>query len=107
MKTAILVDGGFYRKRAFYLWGKKTPEKRAQELIAYCNAHLRHEQKFDPTRSLYRIFYYDCPPLDKTIYHPLLQRGMQNATNQAEMKPSKSMRKARSRAKIAQLRAFY
>ena len=76
MKTAILVDGGFYRKRAANLWGKKPPEKRALELIAYCNAHLHHEQKFDPTRSLYRIFYYDCPPLDKTIYHPLLQRGI-------------------------------
>ena len=24
-RTAILVDGGFYRKRASYLWGKKTP----------------------------------------------------------------------------------
>ena len=27
--TAILVDGGFYRKRAAYLWGKKTAENRA------------------------------------------------------------------------------
>ena len=25
-KTAILVDGGFYRKRAEYLWGKKKPQ---------------------------------------------------------------------------------
>ncbi len=76
MKTAILVDGGFYRKRAANLWGKKQPEKRANELIAYCNAHLKYEQKFEPSRTLYRIFYYDCPPLDKTIYHPLLQRGI-------------------------------
>ena len=75
MRTAILVDGGFYRKRAKYLWGKKTPEKRAAELWAYCSAHLKHEQKFDD-RSLYRIFYYDCPPLGKTVYHPLLQRGI-------------------------------
>lgn len=29
LKTAILVDGGFYRKRAKYLWGEKTPAKRA------------------------------------------------------------------------------
>ena len=76
MKTAILVDGGFYRKRASYLWGKKEPDKRASELIAYCNAHLKHEQRFEPSRTLYRIFYYDCPPLDKTIYHPLLRRGI-------------------------------
>lgn len=75
MRTAILVDGGFYRKRATYLWGKKTPEKRAAELYAYCSAHLRHEQRYDD-RGLYRIFYYDCPPLAKTVYHPLLQRGI-------------------------------
>lgn len=76
MKTAILVDGGFYRKRAANLWGKKQPDKRANELISYCNAHLKYEQKFEPDRTLYRIFYYDCPPLDKTVYHPLLQRGI-------------------------------
>lgn len=75
MKTAILVDGGFYRKRAAYLWGKKTPDKRAAELRAYCTAHLKHEQQYDD-RGLYRIFYYDCPPLGKTVYHPLLQRGI-------------------------------
>ena len=75
MKTAILVDGGFYRKRAAYLWGKKTPEKRASELRAYCSAHLKHEQRYDD-RALYRIFYYDCPPLAKTVYHPLLKRGV-------------------------------
>ena len=39
-KTAILVDGGFYRKRAAHLWGKKTAEERAKELNAYCMAHL-------------------------------------------------------------------
>lgn len=75
MKTAILVDGGFYRKRANHLWGKKPPAKRAEELMAYCRAHLRYEQQYDD-RSLYRIFYYDCPPLEKTVYHPLLQRGI-------------------------------
>lgn len=74
--TAIFVDGGFYRKRAAKLWGKKTPQNRAAELYAYCQAHLRHEQKYDESRSLYRIFYYDCPPLDKTVYHPLLKRGI-------------------------------
>lgn len=33
IKTAILVDGGFYRKRAKSLWGNKTPAERANELI--------------------------------------------------------------------------
>lgn len=76
MKTAILVDGGFYRKRAAAMWGKKTPERRAAELISYCRDHLNHERKYDPGRGLYRIFYYDCPPLAKTVYHPLLMKGV-------------------------------
>ena len=52
-RTAILVDGGFYRKRASYLWGHKTAEERANELYAYCRAHLKdgHEERY-----LYRIF---------------------------------------------------
>ena len=75
MKTAILVDGGFYRKRASHLWGKKTPQKRTSELMAYCYAHLRHEKEY-ADRSLYRIFYYDCPPIGKSVYHPLLQRNI-------------------------------
>ena len=25
---------------------------------------------------LYRVFYYDCPPCDKTIYHPFLKRNV-------------------------------
>ena len=74
-KTAILIDGGFYRKRAKALWGKLTPERRAKELIKYCNDQIGHERQYGE-RGLYRIFYYDCPPLGKTVYHPLLKRGV-------------------------------
>lgn len=76
IRTAILVDGGFYRKRAAYLWGKKSPEERANELSAYCNAHIRDSKELKDERYLYRIFYYDCPPLQKTVYHPLLKKNI-------------------------------
>lgn len=75
IRTAILVDGGFYRKRAHYLWGKKTPEQRANELVAYCNAHINDKKEKDE-RFLYRVFYYDCAPLSKTVYHPQLRRNI-------------------------------
>ena len=68
--TAILVDGGFYTKRAQILFGRKTPEERADELFTYCLLHIKDGTK-DRPRSLYRIFYYDCPPSDKFIFHPL------------------------------------
>ena len=44
-KTAIMIDGGFYRKRARHLWGEKTAEDRAKELEAYCKAHLHQKDR--------------------------------------------------------------
>ena len=74
--TAILVDGGFYRKRAAYLWGRKSPEDRANELNTYCIAHIKDTYDLKDERYLYRIFYYDCPPLESTVFHPLLKKNI-------------------------------
>jgi len=72
MKTAILVDGGFYRRRAQKIWGEIPAEQRAKELCDYCMSHIKRRNNEE--RALYRIFYYDCPPMDKKIYHPFLKR---------------------------------
>lgn len=71
IRTAILVDGAFYRKRAYTLFGDKTPAERANELEWYCKRHIREEKQEQAT--LYRVFYYDCPPMTKRVYHPLLK----------------------------------
>lgn len=71
LKTAILVDGGFYRRRAQSVFGDKTAEECAVELTNYCKRHLNtHGEDND----LYRIFYYDCAPSKKRIYHPFLKQ---------------------------------
>lgn len=71
MKTAILVDGGFYRRRAQAVLGDKTAQERANELADYCKRHLNtHGENND----LYRIFYYDCAPSCKRVFHPFLQK---------------------------------
>lgn len=67
-KTAILVDGGFYRKRAKFLWGEHPAQESADALITYCRRHLKEHTY---AHELYRLFYYDCPPVDKQMYHPL------------------------------------
>lgn len=41
MKTAILVDGGFYRKRSQIVLGDISAQKRASELSNYCKRHLK------------------------------------------------------------------
>ena len=75
-KTAILIDGGFYRKRAAKLWGKKSAADRAEELNKYAFRHLEKKDG-DSTRELYRIFYYDCPPVQSVVYHPLLKKNIE------------------------------
>lgn len=67
-RTAILVDGGYYRKRAEDLWGKKSPQERADEIFKYCMLHISEPKE---PRDLYRIFYYDCPPMTRKLKHPL------------------------------------
>lgn len=109
--TAILVDGGFYRKRAFKVFGEKSPEDRATELDNYCRRHLvEHKIK----HNLYRIFYYDCPPMDKNLWHPFIKKDTEFSktdiyswTNDffAELK---SKRKFAIRlGKLADKQAFY
>ena len=73
MKTAILVDGGFYRRRAYAAFGDKTPKERADELYSYCKRHLNTHGE---SNELYRIFYYDCPPMTAQIYHPLTKKAV-------------------------------
>ena len=73
IRTAILIDGAFYRKRAYNLFGNKTPAERAKELSNYCHRHIKEEKE---GASLYRVFYYDCPPINKQVYHPLLKKAV-------------------------------
>ena len=80
IKTAILVDGGFYRKRANKLFGAKSPRERAEELHKYCMSLLTDEYE---KRNLYRIFYYDCPPSEKMVFHPKT-RAVVNLKNSSE-----------------------
>ena len=88
-KVAILVDGGFYRKQALFHFGEKTPVERASELIKYCRKHLIDRSNYKIVKNingdikkrykfndLYKIFYYDCPSISKTLYHPLLKKNI-------------------------------
>lgn len=73
MKAAILIDGGYYRKVALKTLRKNnSPEDDAKTLIKYCMRHLKERRGENETfYDLYRIFYYDCPPLDTSVFHPL------------------------------------
>ncbi|BDD37892.1 NYN domain-containing protein [Streptococcus ruminantium] len=77
MRTAILVDGGYYRKRSSAVFGHETAKASAERLYSYCNRHIVEKNfKKQVVHNLYRIFYYDCPPVDKQIFHPVLKRAI-------------------------------
>lgn len=76
MKIAILVDGGFYRRVALYKYGEKNPEERAKELNTYCLAHLNKKPSKSNNEELYRIFYYDCPPIEKQVFNPITKTSV-------------------------------
>ncbi|WP_420384762.1 NYN domain-containing protein [Roseivirga sp.] len=79
MKTAILVDGGFFIKRYKYIKGFEkgdSPELVAKNLVSYCFKHIlrvnqyRGRYNLDRTE-LYRIYYYDAKPFDGDSKNPI------------------------------------
>lgn len=81
-KVAILVDGGYYRKVALKAFGNKSAEESADELVKYCLRHLKDRRnREDFYYELYRIFYYDCPPLSINVHNPLTGKSINMKKN--------------------------
>ncbi len=96
--TAILVDGGYYRVRSRNLWGDRPPSERADELYSYCMLHITEP---DEPRDLYRIFYYDCPPMTRTIMHPLTKNPVDYSTMTGTKWSNDFFRKLTEKRKLA------
>lgn len=84
MPTAILVDGAFFIKRFRRIEpGNAYNAERAADLVhRWAIAHLAPARTNGgssgkgPRRELYRIFFYDCPPLDKKYHNPVSKRSV-------------------------------
>lgn len=79
-KTAVLIDGGYFIRRIDYFLRKhfKGHELDSQQLVKIIwrivkfHVEVPHGGHSDrEPLELYRIYYYDCPPLDKQIKFPL------------------------------------
>lgn len=77
-ETAILIDGGFYRKAGVRpgLILRDDAVQSANNLMSYCNKHLADESEINK-RNLYRIFYYDCPPIETPVFFPLTNQTIE------------------------------
>ena len=71
-KIAVLVDGGFFLKRFNALYNKD--KSLSPDDIADClhNMALR----LTGNNTLYRIFYYDCEPLNKKFHNPISHKAV-------------------------------
>jgi uncharacterized LabA/DUF88 family protein len=85
MPTAILIDGAYFIKRfrAIEPHNAYNAERAADCIFRWAVAHLsttangggnaaRHQTR----RELYRIFFYDCPPLEKKLHNPVTKRSV-------------------------------
>lgn len=79
-RTAILIDGGFFFERVRFFRRKYFPtgfELTAEQLTLIVQSLVKlhvGDQRSLP-RELYRVYYYDCPPTDKQVRHPLALPG--------------------------------
>ena len=72
-RIAVLIDGAFFLKRFFYQYDKfhaMTAEQVAEALYNMAHDHVRKND------ILYRIFYYDCLPLTKTVCNPVSHKNI-------------------------------
>lgn len=71
VRVAVLIDGGFMLKRYNKLYNKlknKTAENVANDIYMIAHSHVGNQNY------LYRIFYYDCFPLDKRVHNPISKK---------------------------------
>lgn len=75
MPTAVLIDGDFFLRRYRKVYKNQKPIVVAKKLHEMCLKHVEKQgEKKSRHRSLYRIFYYDCPPLTKRVHNPISQK---------------------------------
>lgn len=99
-KIAILVDGGFFKKRAKAIYGNLSPEQLKEKLLKQCYDHVTCNSK-NSTNELYRIFYYDCPPLEKKVTHPLTGETIDYSKDESTKTANKFLSLLRETRKVA------
>lgn len=76
MPTAVLIDGAFFIKRLrhFEPHNYFDASRIADMAVRCAMLHLKNGDR--PANSLYRIFFYDCAPLEKKMHNPVTRRAI-------------------------------
>lgn len=105
----------FTEKLQIIFGEKKTPESRADELIKYCHFHLKDRDSYKKVENkkiydyseLYRIFYYDCEPVKKSIYNPITQKNFDFAKTASYNWMNSFLSSLKQRRKVALRMGFF
>ncbi|CAM4068007.1 NYN domain-containing protein [Pseudomonas wadenswilerensis] len=114
MPTAVLVDGAYFIKRFRRIEPQNAYNaERAADLVhRWAIAHLSNPAPKNgggvqerPTRNhrkeLYRIFFYDCPPLDIKHHNPVSKRAIDFSKSKEAVFRKELHNRLRSKRKVA------
>lgn len=80
MTTAVFIDGAFFVKRLRHYMPKEhyyDAERIAGIAMRMSLRHLKLRQGKQTTNDdLYRVFFYDCPPLEKKMHRPMTDQAL-------------------------------
>jgi uncharacterized LabA/DUF88 family protein len=70
-----MVDGGFFHRRYKRLFEYQDPATCAKQMHGMCLDHLKAKSSQERNQ-LYRILFYDCPPMDKKVHLPISGKSL-------------------------------
>lgn len=77
MRTAVLIDGAFFIKRIRHYEKHNAYNAKRIASLVFRLSLLHLSQKVNGIKqhdSLYRIFFYDCAPLEKKMHNPISKK---------------------------------
>lgn len=113
MPTAVLVDGAYFIKRFRRIEPQNAYNaERAADLVhRWATAHLSKagpkagvnppDKANNHRKELYRIFFYDCPPLDIKHHNPISKRAIDFSKSKEALFRKELHSRLRSKRKVA------
>lgn len=100
MITAVLIDGAYFvrRFRAIEPHNAQDPKRAAESAFRWAVAHLKEGSR---KHDLYRIFFYDCPPLDKKLHNPISNKAVDFMQSQEALFRRELHSELKQRRKVA------
>lgn len=100
MATAVLIDGGFFVKR-FRVIEPHNAHNAARAADLAWRWAFKHLTEGNKKHELYRIFFYDCPPLVKKMHNPISQKSVDFSKSQEALFRTELHERLRGRRKVA------